>query len=112
MAKRDKTGLNSKQRAAAEKLANPSFAGSVTELCEEIGVSRASFYRWMDKPEFRDYLNDLIDKYSDSELAAVWKALIRKCVRGDTQAMKLYFELKGRFECQMDNGGVQILDDV
>ena len=112
MAKRDKTGLSSKQRTAAEKLANPTFEGSVTELCEEIGVSRASFYRWMDKPAFRDYLNGLIDKYSDGELASVWKALIRKCIRGDTRAMKLYFELKGRFESRPANGEVQIHDDL
>lgn len=100
MSKRDKTALTSKQRKMAEKLANPDCTDTVTQLCAEVGVSRATFYRWMDNPSFRDYLNYLIDKYSESELAAVWKALIRRCTGGDTQAMKLFFELKGKYEAK------------
>ena len=39
---------------------------------------------------------DLIDKFADSELATVWKALIKKCSAGDVQAMRLYFDVRER----------------
>ncbi len=103
--------LTPKQRHLAEKLANPDFTGTVTELCRQCNVARSTFYKWMDKREFLEYLNELIQKYSDSELANVWKALIRKCAMGDVQAIKLYFELRERANVT-SNSGVQIIDDV
>ncbi len=94
MAKQDKSALSPKQRQAAEMLANPDFTGTVTELCKTIDISRTTFYRWMDRQAFRGYLNELIDKFTASELSGVWKALVRKCCGGDTQAIRLFFELK------------------
>lgn len=97
MTNSNKCDLKPKQRRAAELLANPEFNGTITDLCAQVGVSRNSFYRWMDSPVFLDYLEELIDKYTDSELARVWKALMRKIDQGEIQAIKLYFELKGKY---------------
>lgn len=108
--KSNKTGLNKKQIQLAEMLANPDFCGTVTQLCEQCGVARSTFYRWLDQPEFRAYLDGLISKYADSELAAVWKALLRRCGCGDIQAIKLYFELRER--TTSSHAGVQIIDDL
>lgn len=113
----DKTDLTPKQRQMAEMLANPDFKGTITELCEICDVARSTFYKWMDKKYFRQYLNDLIDKYCDSELSRVWKALIRRCEIGDIQAIRLYFEqrekaalLKGPEEEEND-GFLSALDE-
>lgn len=89
--------LTAKQKKAAEMLINPEFDGTITELCAQVGVPRRTFYNWRDDPEFCKYLDTMIDKYTDGELAAVWKALIRKCLGGNVQAIRLYFELKGKF---------------
>ena len=105
------SGLNSKQRKLAEMLANPAFAGTITELCNKCDVTRATFYRWMDKPEFKEYLDSLISRFADSELSTVWKALVRRCAIGDVQAMKLYFELRKDLS-NKEEGGVQIVDDI
>ena len=101
-------GLTSKQRKAAEMLVNPEFEGSITDLCNKIGVARSTFYRWRDDPDFCRYIDTMIDKYTDGELAAVWKALIRKCLEGNVQAIRLYFELKGKFG---QTGSVRELPD-
>lgn len=90
------SGLTRKQMNMAERLANPDFVGTVTELCDECGVSRTTFYKWMDKKAFNSYLSDQIAKYSDSELSRVWKALIKKIEQGDVQAMKLYFDQRDK----------------
>ena len=94
--KSNKLGLKPKQIKLANRLADPGFTGTVTQLCDEIGVARSTFYDWMGQEPFREYLTDLINRYADSELASVWKALIRRCVVGDVQAIKLYFDVRSR----------------
>jgi hypothetical protein len=65
----------------------------------------------MKDSRFLDYLNSQIDKYTDSEIAEVWKALVTKAKRGDISAIKLFFEMKGmylekkKFELTGKNGG-------
>lgn len=102
MTKLDAASLNPKQIKAVEMLANPEFEGTITKLCSEVGVSRTTFYEWMGKAEFRAYLNRLIDRYTDGELSKVWHALLRNIEKGDTQAIKLYFELKGRYRQEIN----------
>lgn len=109
--KSNKIDLSAKQRKLAEKLANPDFDGTITKLCEQCGVARSTFYKWMDLPQFREYLEYLIDKFANSELSTVWKALVRKCSMGDVQAMRLYFEIRAKTNDEKE-GGVQIIDDV
>lgn len=100
--------LTAKQRKMAEALTNPDFDGTVTELCESLNVPRRTYYHWLEKPEFREYMTSLVGKYADSELATVWKALIEQCTKGNVKAMKLYFErtdmMKGK------DGGTSALD--
>ena len=109
------TELNNAQLNAAEMLANPDYKGSKTKMIKEVGVSRSTFYKWLKIPAFTDYVNNLIDKYTDAELGAVWKALISKCKTGDVQAIKLYFELKGKYKQDINVSSmatVQIINDI
>lgn len=96
--KSDKTGLNRKQVRAAEMLSNPDFDGTITQLCREVGVARSTLYDWLNKDEFRKYIDNLIEKYTDSELSRVWKKLMKRIDDGDIAAIKLYFELKGKYK--------------
>lgn len=109
--KSNKFGLNTKQIKLAETLANPEFRGNITELCSLCGVARSTFYKWMDHPAFRAYLDNLIHKYTDSELSTVWRALIKRCSTGDVQAIRLYFELRDKGKSDNESG-VQIIDDL
>lgn len=98
-----KSGLSKKQRDAAEMLANPDFEGSKTDISAKVGVARSTLHRWFRDPEFTRYVDELIDTYTDSELGTVWKALIKRCYAGDTKAIKLYFELKGKYKQQVEH---------
>ena len=86
-----------KRKKVAEMLANPDFTGTITELIETIDVPRTTFYRWLEDEQYISYINSLIERYTDSELAAVWKSLVRECKKGNVQAIKLFFEMKGKY---------------
>ncbi|MFA6930307.1 MAG: phBC6A51 family helix-turn-helix protein [Lentisphaeria bacterium] len=90
-------GLNHKQHQAAILLADPAYTGNITELCEEIDVARSTFYRWMATSEFKRHVEKMIDIYTDAELSRAWKALMQLIDCGDIQAIKLFFELKGKY---------------
>lgn len=94
--KRD--GLKPKQHQAAILLADPEFTGNICDLCDTIGVARSTFYRWMSTEEFRAHVDQMIGVYTDAELSRAWKALMRLVDRGDIQAIKLFFELKGKYK--------------
>lgn len=93
-----KLGLTGKQIEIAKILADPSDTRTITKMCEDENVPRRTFYNWMGRKEFVDFVNGLIEKYTDAELSKVWGALVRKAATGDTHAMKLFFELKGRYK--------------
>lgn len=114
MTKIDNKGMypavKGKKRKFAELLVNPDNVLSISEMCKEIGVSRQTFYNWQQEADFRGYVNWLIDSYTDSELANIWKALIKKAVSGDVSAQKLYMELKNKYKQQVNlDGGVVII---
>lgn len=87
----------------AEMLANPTSYKNDKEIYSALGISHDTFYRWLrEDNEITQYAAYLIERYTDKELGAVWSALIRECKKGDVRAIKLYFELKGRYRQQID----------
>ena len=106
-------GVKGKKRRIAEEITSPEFDGNISELCRKQNISRQTYYRWLDDMDFRGYCEWLIGKYTDSELANMWRNVIKAGNNGDVTAMKLYFELTGRFKQQIDiSGGVVIVDDI
>jgi AcrR family transcriptional regulator len=91
-------GLTGKQIEVARILADPSETRTIKAICESIGLPRRTFYNWYGRKEFVDFVNSLVEKYTDAELSGVWGALARKAKTGDTHAMKLFFELKGKYK--------------
>lgn len=97
LTKTDEIKLTGKKLKMAEMLANPDFSGTNKELYEAVGISHDTFYKWIRDETILRYTELLVEKYTDGELSAVWKSLIKKCRDGDIQAIKLYFELKGKY---------------
>jgi len=104
-----KPKLKLKQIQAAQLLANPEWNGNITELCEEIGVSCSTYYKWLDNSQFTDYTSKLIDKYADNEQVSIWKSLVQKAKTGDLNAIKLYFEMRSKNKQQNDSGSSVII---
>ena len=102
--------VRGKRRKAAEMLVNPEFDGNITRLCSQLSVARSTLYRWFDESDFNGYINWLIERYTDSELANVWRSLIKKATQGgDVQAQKLYFELKEKYKQKLEIEGNAVI---
>ena len=95
----------------AELITSPDFDGNISGACEKIGVARSTFYRWYGEGDFRDYVNFLIERYTESETANVWKATIETAKKGNPQAQKLFFELRGLYKQSVDlkGGGAVVI---
>ena len=99
--------VKGKRRKIAEMLVNPEFDGNISKLCREMDVARSTLYRWFDDIDFKNYLDYLVEKYTDTELANAWKALVNKANSGNVEALKLFFELKGKYKQEVTvNQGV------
>lgn len=100
MAEQNKTDtpLSADQLKFAQLLADPDDRRTRRDKIAEVGVAPSTAYAWLKKPEFLDYLNDQIEKYTDGHLSTAWRSLIIQMKRGDTKAIKLFFELKGKYK--------------
>lgn len=87
--------LKPKQRTVAEALVNPDDERSIKELCDEVGISRTTFYNWQKQPEFTGYVKVLIECLTSSCLPKAWKQISKKIDKGDMEAIRMLFELKG-----------------
>jgi hypothetical protein len=86
---------NALQKAIAKLLANPADRRSKKEKYESLNLPERTFYNWMALPEFREYVNSLIDQYTDGELPEVWRAHMLQIKRGNMQAIELFYKMKG-----------------
>lgn len=85
---------HTKQIKMAELLLNPEDRRTKKEKCAEVGVTPKTLWKWMQDERYVDYVNSQLDRYTNTELPEVWRALIAQCKRGNIQAIKLYFEMK------------------
>lgn len=86
-----------KQQEVADRLAMPMFDGyTKKQIIKSAGISTKTFYEWVRDKNFIDYVNKLVEQYDNISLREAWKALRKRVRAGDTAAIRLYFELKGK----------------
>ncbi|WP_152671360.1 phBC6A51 family helix-turn-helix protein [Desulfosporosinus acididurans] len=78
----------------AELLLDPEDRRTKKEKCAEVGITPKTLWKWMNDARYVDFVNSQLDRYTNGELAEVWRALINQCKRGNVQAIKLFFEMK------------------
>ena len=91
-----KGGWSSEQQMYMDMCADPYNNMGEEEMAKEIGVTRKTLWSWRKHPDFWPEVYKLVERYGASKSAEVWKALISKCVKGDTEAIKLYFTVLGK----------------
>ena len=89
--------LKGKKLKIAEMLADPDCKLSQTQIMNDVGVPHTTFYRWMRDPKFIAAVNNLVEQYTNTKLPYVWQCLLMR-MPVDPAAIKLYFELKGRYQ--------------
>ena len=78
---------------------------NITNACSEANVDRASYYKWIKKPEFMDWYNLQREQVAKGWLGSVDASLRWRALKGDSQAIKLCYErfdnLKQRQEIEV-----------
>lgn len=99
--------LTLKQARLLNELANPENDGKIIRACEKANIARKQYYEWVhNSPAFRAALEEVISKVANAHLPEVWQALAESCIdEHDPKAMKLYFELTGRYQKNVNVSG-------
>lgn len=101
-----------KKERVADMLANPDCDMDKGDICEAMQISRDTIYRWLKEPKFICKVAELAERYTDAELGTVYKALIDRCRKGETSAIKLYFEIKMKYkQLVKENEQKELSDD-
>lgn len=70
--------------------------GAMEEILAERGLDAGTFFGWLDDPAFAAYFHKQTRARTDAAVLTAWKALLRGVERGECNAIKLFFELKGK----------------
>ena len=104
-----------KQKVFAEMMFHEKYGGNAEKICEETGVEKEEFEKWLDEEGFKKLFEKAAKKSNYREIAVVWKSLIDLCRGGNIQAIKFYFEMKEKCGEEINPKAeslVQIIDDI
>lgn len=88
------------KRDYLEACLDPEIKPTITARCESIGIDRTTYYRWIERPAFVAWFKEQMEAVSADiapEHALVRRALLRKCLSGDMEAIKHWNEFYGAF---------------
>lgn len=66
---------------------------NITNACQVIGISRQTFYNWLDKV---DDFSRLLDEGREQAIDMVESALMKQIEQGDTRAIIFFLKTKGK----------------
>lgn len=92
---RSKGLLSLTQLTLANSLLNLHDKRSAREKLQELNVSSQQYNAWLRDPAFRDYLAKRGEELFKSHDHEAYSALVGTATGGDTQALKLFFEMRG-----------------
>jgi hypothetical protein len=97
------TGLTKAQLAIAAALNNTRDTRSDIKKIRDLGISPRMFSGWMHSKRFSDFLKDSAENLLENSTSDAHTALLRKVRSGDSAAIKLYFEMTGRYNPAQEN---------
>ena len=102
-----KLGLSATQKKACELLImKDSNKMSNEDIAEAVGVDRSALYRWKQKKEFNDYLNNLADEFQRSFLSEAFSELRKIMAYGKSherlKAIELVLKNQGKLKDTTD----------
>lgn len=86
--------LTTKQLILANLLMNAHDKRSVRQKLEEVQVSSQQYHAWLRQPGFANYLRKRAEYHFAAADATAYEALVKNIEDGDTQAIKLFFEMR------------------
>lgn len=91
-------GLTPQQSLALAVITDPTARGNLRARLAVVGVSYNQYRNWMQQPAFQRAMDKISEKMVTDNINTVHTALVKKAESGDTQAMKLFYEVSGRHD--------------
>lgn len=85
---------NEKMKKAARIIAEK--GGETGGVAEAVGIDADTFEKWIYDTAFPSMIADAADRWSQTQTAGVWSALVGCAEDGSVPAMKLFFEIRDR----------------
>lgn len=103
IATRKNKGMTEQMKRACELLIMKDIHGkSNDDICEELGINRSTLYRWKQRKDFNDYLNDLSEEFHRSFLSEAYSELRKIMLYGKTheklKSIELMLKNQGRLK--------------
>ena len=106
-----KNETSKKQKKFIEILLNCDYEED-SDIYSQIGINEETFYKWLKDEGFKKYMEDAVSAHIIGENPKVVKSLIDQCKKGNSTALKIYFDLKNKEKSETEKIYVTILDDV
>jgi hypothetical protein len=96
------------EKKLLDVILDPEFATlSICEICKRAGVSRPSYYRAFERPEFTTYYGEQTDALVQRAFAPIVNACVKKAVGGSAPHAKIILTMGGKYTEKTDH---RILD--
>lgn len=89
-------GLTSEQVAAITIMINFEDRRPRSTKLKEMGISATQWAGWLKNPDFKNFLHQMTTTHLQDVLHVANEGLLHAVERGDTNAIKFYYELTGR----------------
>lgn len=90
-------GLTHSQLALASCLLNPYDQRSRAQKLKDLGIQPITFNGWMKSDKFVNYLKEQSERMFGDMMPMAKDALLRKVLKGEVGAIKLYMEMQGEY---------------
>lgn len=94
--KADLSKFSSEQLAAARLITDPDVKLTNAQIAEQVGVSERTMYRWREKEDFAELLEELSDRIMKTFISEVDKAVMKSVKNGSVKAMELAYKRSGK----------------
>lgn len=94
--------LSDKQLAVAMTLLNPMDQRSLGAKLKSLGVLPATYHGWTKSKNFSEFMASQAEEMFGSGMPIAHASLLKKVIEGDVRAIKLYYEMSGRYSRQND----------
>lgn len=90
--------LTPQQLLAIQILTDPTRNEPIKKRLQIIGINYNIYRNWMRNPKFSNAMKTISESMITDNINTVHNALVQKAERGDTNAMKLFYEVSGRHD--------------
>lgn len=92
----DLSQFSSEQLHAARLMTDPDCRLTNAEIAEAVGISERTIYRWREKEEYANLLEELSDRIMKTFISDVDRAVMKSVKNGSVKAMELAYKRSGK----------------